>query len=120
MWAFAIWDEKNKTLLLSRDRFAEKPLYYFQDNDGFYFASEIKAIQSLLQKKLQINYDHLKRYLVYGYKFLYKTPETSYHGIRHIAYASNATLDCDINFYQSKYCTPITHIENMTVNESAE
>ena len=120
MWAFAIWDERNKKLFLSRDRFAEKPLYYFQDNDGFYFASEIKAIQSLLQKKLQINYDHLKRYLVYGYKFLYKTPQTYFHGIREIEFASNATLDCDNNFIQSKYWKPESNVIEMTLNEAVE
>lgn len=120
MWAFAIWDERNKKLFLSRDRFAEKPLYYFQDNDGFYFASEIKAIQSLLQKKLQINYDHLKRYLVYGYKFLNKTPQTYFHGIREIEFASNATLDCDNNFIQSKYWKPESNVKEMTLNDAVE
>ena len=78
MWAFAVWDEKLKKLFLSRDRFAEKPLYYFYDKDGFYFASEIKAIQSLIQKQLQINYEHLKRYLIYGYKFIHKTSHTNF------------------------------------------
>jgi asparagine synthase (glutamine-hydrolysing) len=120
MWAFAIFDERNKKLFLSRDRFAEKPLYYFQDNDGFYFASEIKAIQSLFQKKLQINYDHLKRYLIYGYKFLHKTPQTYFHGIREIEFASNATLDCDINFIQSKYWNPESNVKEMTLNEAVE
>ena len=118
MWAFAIWDDKKKKLFLSRDRFAEKPLYYFQDNEGFYFASEIKAIQAMLQKKLQINYDHLKRYLVYGYKFLHKTPQTYFHGIRKIEYASNATLDCDINFSQSKYWKPESNIKEMSLDDA--
>jgi len=120
MWAFAIWDERNKKLFLSRDRFAEKPLYYFQDNDGFYFASEIKAIQSLRKKQLQVNYDHLKRYLVYGYKFLYKTPQTYFHGIREIEFASNATLDCDNNFIQSKYWKPESNIKEMTLDRAVE
>jgi len=120
MWAFAIWDDKKKKMFLSRDRFAEKPLYYFQDNEGFFFASEIKAIQSLLQKKLQINYDHLKRYLVFGYKFLYKTPESYYHGIRQIEYASNATLDYNLNFSQSKYWKPESNIKEMSLDEAIE
>ena len=97
MWSFVIWDDRQKKIFLSRDRFAEKPLYYFEDSDGFYFSSEIKAIQSLLQTKLEINYDHLKRYLVYGYKFLNKTSEEYFHGIHKIEFASNATLDCDLN-----------------------
>jgi len=120
MWAFAIWDEKNKKLFLSRDRFAEKPLYYFQDSDGFYFASEIKAIQSLRQKKLQVNYDHLRRYLVYGYKFLHKTPQTFFHGIREIEFSSNAILDCNNNFIQTRYWKPERNVKEMTLNEAVE
>jgi asparagine synthase (glutamine-hydrolysing) len=118
MWTFAIWDDRNKKLFLSRDRFAEKPLYYYQDNEGYYFASEIKAIQSLLQKKLEINFNHLKRYLVYGYKFLYKTAETYFHSLKEIEYASNATVDCDINFLQYKYWKPEIKIKEMTMNEA--
>ena len=44
MFAFAIWDENEKTLFCARDRFGEKPFYYAEDN-GFYFASEIKALR---------------------------------------------------------------------------
>lgn len=44
MFAFAIWDENEKTLFCARDRFGEKPFYYAKDN-GFYFASEIKALR---------------------------------------------------------------------------
>ncbi len=120
MWAFIIWDQTLNKLFLSRDRFAEKPLYYYNDNDGIYFASEIKAIQSLLSKKLKINYNHLKRYLVYGYKFLYKTSQTYFHGIKQIEYASNATIDCDINFIQSKYWKPTSNVNNMSLNEAIE
>ena len=53
-----------------------KPLYYFQDYGGVYFGSEVKFIQNLLSKKLSINYNYLNRYLIYGYKYLYKSNET--------------------------------------------
>ena len=120
MWAFAIWDERNQKLFLSRDRFAEKPLFYFQDNDGFYFASEIKAIQSLLKNPLQVDYDFMKRYLVYGYKFLHKTPQTFFQGICEIDFATNATLDSNLNFNQSKYWKAESSQQRMTFNEAVE
>jgi asparagine synthase (glutamine-hydrolysing) len=44
MWAFAIWDDEKKELFCARDRFGEKPFFYYKDNDGFHFASEMKAL----------------------------------------------------------------------------
>jgi asparagine synthase (glutamine-hydrolysing) len=48
MWAFALWDEKEKSLILSRDRFGVKPLYYANVSlDNFAFASETRAFKFL-------------------------------------------------------------------------
>ena len=44
MWAFVLYDLQRKRLLLSRDRFGEKPLYYTDQPAGFAFASELKAL----------------------------------------------------------------------------
>lgn len=44
MFAFAIWDEQEQTLFTARDRFGEKPFYYFFDGEQFVFASEMKAL----------------------------------------------------------------------------
>lgn len=44
MFAFAIWDEKEKILFAARDRFGEKPFFYYYTNDEFIFASEMKAL----------------------------------------------------------------------------
>ncbi len=47
MWAFALWDSKNKKLILSRDRFGIKPLYYTSTCNYFAFSSEIKPLLRL-------------------------------------------------------------------------
>jgi asparagine synthase (glutamine-hydrolysing) len=44
MFAFAIWDERSRTLFAARDRFGQKPFFYAERNGRFLFASEIKAL----------------------------------------------------------------------------
>ncbi len=43
-FAFALWDRQKHELLLGRDRFGERPLYFVDDDDGFAFASEVRAL----------------------------------------------------------------------------
>ena len=61
MFAFAIWDEVEQTLFAARDRFGEKPFYYFKENERFIFGSEMKAIWSTgvtkkIENKMMLNY----------------------------------------------------------------
>ena len=59
IFSFAIWDQKKQVLLLARDQFGVKPLYYFKNDEGFYFASEIKSLIQVDSLKKSINYDAL-------------------------------------------------------------
>ena len=63
MFAFAIWDKKEKTLFCARDRFGEKPFYYYKTDESFYFASEMKALWALgipknTNNRMLFNYWH--------------------------------------------------------------
>lgn len=93
MWAFAVYDAAAGALTLSRDRFGEKPLYIFRDRSGFYFGSEVKFIVALLGRRLEVDFDHLYRYLVNGYKALYKVKQTFFLGLGELAPASTLHLD---------------------------
>ena len=84
MWAFAWYNERQGTLILSRDRFAEKPLYFWHKNNGLYFSSEIKGLATLAGEWPHINENHLLRNLVNGYKSLYKTKETFFKEVREL------------------------------------
>lgn len=84
MWAFAWYDQGSGELLLSRDRFGEKPLYLWEQDSGLYFASEVKGLAALAGTWPGINENHLLRYLVNGYKALYKTRETFFRGVEEL------------------------------------
>lgn len=57
MFAFAIWDKQDESLYVCRDRMSVKPLYYYQDQNVFVFASEVRAIlaSGLVPRKLDKN-----------------------------------------------------------------
>lgn len=65
IFSFAIWDETKKRLMIARDNFGVKPLYYAQNADGFYFASEIKSLLEVESIKRGLNFDSLLRTLVF-------------------------------------------------------
>lgn len=61
MFSFAIWDDKEEKLFAARDRFGEKPFYYYEDEGNFIFASEMKAlwvigIEKKVNNKMLLNY----------------------------------------------------------------
>ena len=67
MFAFAIWDQHQEKLFLARDRCGEKPLYYWRTERAFYFASELKAILSILPEVPALDPVAIDLYLHYQY-----------------------------------------------------
>lgn len=63
MFAFAIWDENKKQMLLARDRLGKKPLYYLDDPKRSIFGSEIKAILQAPEVSREIDYTSFYDYL---------------------------------------------------------
>ncbi|HEX6914762.1 MAG TPA: asparagine synthase (glutamine-hydrolyzing) [Chitinophagaceae bacterium] len=71
MFAFAIWDEKERSLFAARDRFGEKPFYFYCDHNAklLHFASELKSFYSAGFSKRDINSNLLLHYLANGVSF---------------------------------------------------
>ena len=67
MFAFAIWDEKNQTLFVARDRVGIKPLYYSLGAGQLLFASEMKAILQDSSVQRDLNFPIIDRFLTYFY-----------------------------------------------------
>lgn len=67
MFACAFWDQRSGRLVLARDRFGKKPLFYYQDAHRFLFASEIKALLAYEGIERQVNLAALHEYLTYSY-----------------------------------------------------
>jgi asparagine synthase (glutamine-hydrolysing) len=106
MWAFAHHNETSGRLTLCRDRFGEKPLWLHENEDGLWFASEVKALAALSGKRFSVNTNHLRRHLVNGYKALYKTRETFFEGVRELPPATALVLDPDAPPREERYWTP--------------
>ena len=93
MWAFAFHDEADGSLLLSRDRFGEKPLHLYRDETGLYFGSEAKLVACLLGRRLEPNLEQVRRYLVNGYRSLGKTPQEFFMGLSQLRSGWTLTVD---------------------------
>tara|TARA_B100000963_G_C22632903_1_gene675936 strand:+ start:840 stop:2684 length:1845 start_codon:yes stop_codon:yes gene_type:complete len=121
MWAFAVFDAENETLFLSRDRFGEKPLYYYENDKGFYFGSEIKFLKSLSGESFSINDRHLKRHLAHGYKALYKSEETYFQNVKELKYAENLWITKLGRKEPQKYWTPSCNIDHsMSLSDAVD
>jgi asparagine synthase (glutamine-hydrolysing) len=76
--AFALWDRKNRKLLLARDRMGKKPIYYTIQNGTLYFASELSALFAALPAKPEVNLEAIDLYLSLQY---IPDPLTAYQGV---------------------------------------
>ena len=90
MFAFALWDGKRRRLLIARDRFGEKPLYWGVFDRTLIFASEPKVLLAHPAVKPSLNLQALRQYLSFDYV---PAPLTIYSGINKLTAAHKLTLE---------------------------
>lgn len=74
MYAIAIWDEARKRLLLARDRFGEKPLYYYENAGSIAFASELRSFAHFPFFTNELDWAALDQFLTLGYILAPRSP----------------------------------------------
>ena len=79
MFAFALWDETKKLLLLARDPVGKKPLFYTENSQGVAFASELKALLKDLDFRKEIDDEAIDEYLSLHY---IPGPRTIFQGVK--------------------------------------
>lgn len=104
MFALAILDEHQQKLLLVRDRFGIKPLYYFVGEKDFIFASELKAIMASELPERKIDYTSFADFFVYRY---IPSPKTIWQGISKLPAAHYLELNTtNLSFTITEYWKP--------------
>ena len=106
MFAFALWDSKRRRLLIARDRFGEKPLYWGVFANTLLFASEPKVLLAHPRCKPSLDLQALRNYLSFDYV---PAPLSIYSGINKLPAAHKLTLEdgrvCVERYWQLSYKT---------------
>lgn len=120
MWSFVIYDIHEQKLIVSRDRFGEKPLYYYEDNNFLILASEIKSIHKAIRSSLDINIQFGRNFIEFGdnsfhdetfLSNVFRFPSASYsvievndvsNKIRSTEHYWNLTINKDISYFDGQ------------------
>jgi len=128
MFAIAIWDPREREILLSRDRFGQKPLYYIYTKELFAFSSEASALSKVFPQIAVLNPGYLSNYLAHGYvnnnvelfKTIDELPPSCFLSLKHgkIKIEKYWTyIEKFINKTGNSYSTAVQNIDNL-INDS--
>lgn len=119
MFAFAIWDEKQKELFAARDRFGEKPFFYTCSNGRLLFSSEMKALWAAEVEKIP-NQKMLFNFITIGYTDNpVKPDETFYENISKLPAASYLKFSfVYFNYTVKKYWSLEAEQENIKLTDT--
>ena len=108
MFAFVIIDLEKKTLFSSRDRFGEKPLFYFKKNNFFYFSSTLSSLEKICNTKFDYDYTSVNNFINFGHT---QSNKTIYNNVNKLQ--SGSSLLFKENYFKLKeYWKPKSQIQN--------
>ena len=124
MFAFALFDAVNDNIILARDAFGEKPLYYLIQNNTLYFSSTLEAFNKIQNINLEINKSSLNTFLKRGYipysetiyKNVYKVEKGSFINFK--LDRNTNILKQDISFWFNN--SEIKNKNDFSINENID
>ena len=115
MFAIAIWDRRERTLTLARDRLGKKPLYYTRIGNSFLFGSELKALRAHPAFVPELDRDALALYVRFGYV---PTPWSIYRGVRKLRQGCLAVVREDGAFEERLYWDALQVVQDGLSNRA--
>jgi len=106
MFAFGLWDEKNKKLFLVKDRYGIKPLYYYADSEKLVFASTVKAIAESGIAPVVKNPDAYIGFLLFG---SVPVPHTTIKNVHTLSAGYYLEINENLNIKEVQYYNPLEY-----------
>ena len=116
MFAFALWDNRRRRLLIARDRFGEKPLYWGVFDNTLLFASEPKVLLAHPAVKPSLNLQALREYLSFDYV---PAPLSIYEGINKLPAAHKLVVEDRRVFTEKYWCLSYKRTEPVPSEDEA-
>src|SRR4051812_46744718 len=113
MFAFAIWDGRQRRLLVARDRLGIKPLYYWPTANGVAFASELRALLTLPGFPRTIDHDAVVEYIALGYV---PEPRSIFAGVHKLPPGHLLEWRAEEGLRVERYWSPV-RAENTSIGE---
>jgi asparagine synthase (glutamine-hydrolysing) len=122
MFAFALYDERKRMLLMARDRLGKKPLHYALDGERLLFGSEIKSILTVAPELATVDHQALLEYMYFGYV---PDPRTAFTTIQklppgYLLEFENGKIDVRQYWDLPQYGTSAPHSEEEILREMEE
>jgi asparagine synthase (glutamine-hydrolysing) len=106
MWSIIIYDIERKKIIISRDRFGEKPLFIYNKNNEIVIGSQISYIHKILNQNFKLNSNKVNSFLHFGYKSIFKDNKTFFKNIDYVEKGSIITIDKNFTISEKKFWKP--------------
>ena len=123
MWSIIIYDKYNNKIVISRDRFGEKPVLIFKSSDEMIISSQVSYIRNMLDKHdFKFNTKKINSFLHRGYKSLFKDNKTFFREIDYLDPGTNLIINNKLKIKTEKYWSlkPIKTNNKITIQDHVE